>query len=60
MLKVFAYLWKHSFLLVMMLKPLFYTHADMSDDVYGHSVEDYDMAVSPSIGNVTSYYWQSS
>ena len=23
---------------------------DMSDDVYGHSVEDYDMAVSPTTG----------
>lgn len=25
---------------------------DLSDDVYGHSVEDYDISVSPGTGNL--------
>ena len=28
---------------------------DMSDDVYGHSVEDYDLAVSPATGMIDSF-----
>lgn len=29
---------------------------DMSDDVYGHSVEDYDIAVSPTTGRGYVYF----
>ena len=29
---------------------------DLSDDVYGHSVEDYDLAVSPTTGKESGLY----
>ena len=29
---------------------------DLSDDVYGHSVEDYDLAVSPTTGKESVLY----
>ena len=34
----------------------FHLTVDMSDDVYGHSVEDYDIAVSPTTGRGYVYF----